>query len=62
VAGFEAFRRFGADGLEHSNAFASRVITLPLFPTMTVDQVNTICAELLLAAGRETTGGSVGRT
>ncbi|MQA28763.1 MAG: aminotransferase class I/II-fold pyridoxal phosphate-dependent enzyme [Luteitalea sp.] len=61
VAGFDAFRRFAAPSLDRSEAFTSRVITLPLFPTMTVDQVHEICRELALATGQETTSGSVGR-
>jgi dTDP-4-amino-4,6-dideoxygalactose transaminase len=61
IAGFEAFHRFEAHGLDRSVSFASRVITLPLFPTMTADQVAAICSALALAAGQEITSGSAGR-
>jgi dTDP-4-amino-4,6-dideoxygalactose transaminase len=60
VAGFQAFRHFEASSLERSMSFASRVITLPLFPTMTTEQVGAICSALTLAAGQELTSGSAG--
>jgi dTDP-4-amino-4,6-dideoxygalactose transaminase len=62
IVGFAAFRRFAADGVDRSKAFASRVITLPLFPTMTLNQVDEICRELAFAAGQETASGSAART
>lgn len=37
-------------GLDMSIAFCQRIITLPLFPTMTEAQVQTVCATLLAAA------------
>jgi dTDP-4-amino-4,6-dideoxygalactose transaminase len=58
VADFEVFHRFGRDTVDRSRAFASRVLTLPLFPTMTLDQVGQVCRELAIAARRETTSGS----
>lgn len=60
VPAFEAFSRFTVDGLEKSQAFASRAITLPLFPTMTADQVEEICRQLTIAIGAEAPGGSGG--
>jgi dTDP-4-amino-4,6-dideoxygalactose transaminase len=36
--------------LEQSAAFCQRIITLPLFPTMTEEQVECVAAELLIAA------------
>ncbi len=35
------------DGLDDSRSFCSRVITLPLFPTMTREQVRTVCTTLM---------------
>ena len=52
VPGFGAFHRFATDGIDRCRAFASRAITLPLFPTMTVDQVDEICRQLTLATGQ----------
>ncbi len=49
IPGFAAFHRFATDGVERCRTFASRAITLPLFPTMTVDQVNETCRELTIA-------------
>jgi dTDP-4-amino-4,6-dideoxygalactose transaminase len=43
VADFEAFAATPSDGLERSRSFASRTITLPLYPTMTHDQVAAVC-------------------
>ena len=40
---FQAFRRFPSCDLERSRAFAQRAITLPLFPTMTTQQVEEVC-------------------
>lgn len=61
IGGFEAFRRFGVQGIDRTEAFASRVITLPLFPTMTAGQVGEVCQELAVATGEEMTSGPVGR-
>ena len=52
VPGFSAFHRFAADGIDRCRAFESRAITLPLFPTMTLDQVDEICRQLALATGQ----------
>ena len=49
VPGFGAFHRFTSNGIDRSQAFASRAITLPLFPTMTVDQVDETCRQLALS-------------
>jgi dTDP-4-amino-4,6-dideoxygalactose transaminase len=46
IPGFAAFARFPAAGLEASRLFAQRAITLPLFPTMTFDQVEKVCSVL----------------
>jgi dTDP-4-amino-4,6-dideoxygalactose transaminase len=43
VADFQAFRNSNVVGLEHSRSFAKRALTLPLFPTMTISQVEEIC-------------------
>jgi dTDP-4-amino-4,6-dideoxygalactose transaminase len=52
---FTAFRMFPASGLDRSTAFASRAITLPLFPTMTLDQVNDVSGHLAAAIEQERT-------
>jgi dTDP-4-amino-4,6-dideoxygalactose transaminase len=49
VAGFSAFQRFATNEIDRSRTFESRAITLPLFPTMTVDQVDETCRQLALA-------------
>ena len=41
-----------AGGIDRCQAFASRAITLPLFPTMTVDQVDETCRQLAIAIGQ----------
>lgn len=41
---FTAFQTFRNHGLEKSRAFASRVITLPLYPDMSAGQVEEVCA------------------
>ena len=38
-------------GLDVSRGYCERVITLPLFPTMSEEQLGTICSTLLAAAG-----------
>ena len=53
VPGFSAFHRFATDGIDRCRAFASRAITLPLFPTMTLDQVGETCRQLALATGQD---------
>jgi dTDP-4-amino-4,6-dideoxygalactose transaminase len=52
VPGFSAFQRFATDGIDRCRAFASRAITLPLFPTMTLDQVEETCRQLALATAQ----------
>ena len=52
VPGFDAFRRFATHGIDRCLAFASRAITLPLFPTMTLDQVYETYRQLALATGQ----------
>jgi dTDP-4-amino-4,6-dideoxygalactose transaminase len=46
IADFEAFARFRTADIEASRAFACRTITLPLFPTMTVEQVGAVTSNL----------------
>jgi dTDP-4-amino-4,6-dideoxygalactose transaminase len=47
VPGFAAFREAACGPeLPQSRNFCQRVITLPLYPTMTVEQVETVCATL----------------
>ncbi len=43
IPDFQAFRRFASCGLDRSRAYAQRTITLPLFPTMTTQQVEEVC-------------------
>jgi dTDP-4-amino-4,6-dideoxygalactose transaminase len=50
VPDFTAFRRFDAPGIDRCREFASRAITLPMFPTLTFDQVDEVCRELGRAA------------
>ncbi|HXJ79677.1 MAG TPA: DegT/DnrJ/EryC1/StrS aminotransferase family protein [Candidatus Methylomirabilis sp.] len=47
VADFSAFRTLEAPALEHSRSFARRMITLPLSPGMTEQQVAEICGVIL---------------
>ncbi|NEO44064.1 MAG: DegT/DnrJ/EryC1/StrS family aminotransferase [Moorea sp. SIO1F2] len=47
ITNFTAFAHLEASGVEKSKAFSQRVITLPLYPTMTLDQVNYVCSNLL---------------
>lgn len=44
LPGMSAFKNYRSKGLERSVSFASRVITLPLFPTLTFHDVEEICA------------------
>jgi dTDP-4-amino-4,6-dideoxygalactose transaminase len=41
---FDAFKEVKAEGLDCTRSFAKRVLTLPLFPAMTVSQVEEICS------------------
>jgi dTDP-4-amino-4,6-dideoxygalactose transaminase len=43
IPSFKAFEAFQTDGLERSQAYARRAITLPLFPGMTESQIEEIC-------------------
>jgi dTDP-4-amino-4,6-dideoxygalactose transaminase len=43
---FEAFKEFKGEGLDRTRSFAKRVLTLPLFPTMTVSQVEQVCSTI----------------
>ncbi|MEG4121578.1 DegT/DnrJ/EryC1/StrS family aminotransferase [Microcoleus sp. N9_B4] len=43
---FTAFRHLTSHDLEQSRLFAQGVITLPLFPTMTLDQVEQVCSHI----------------
>ena len=44
VSDFEAFRIWRTDAVGHSRDFAKRAITLPIFPTLTKDQVEKVVA------------------
>ena len=44
VPDFQSFKKFSIDDLKRSRSFSKRVITLPLFPTMTECQVEEICS------------------
>lgn len=46
IPDFEAFRRFQVSGLERSRSFATRAMTLPLFPHMLPSHVEAICSRL----------------
>jgi len=51
IPGFTGFAGLGTrGGLDKSIAFCQRIITLPLFPTMTEAQVQTVCGTLITAA------------
>lgn len=49
IADFSAFAPARSDELAHSREFCQRVLTLPLYPSLTEDQINLIC-DLLLKA------------
>ncbi len=44
VTGFSGFQAFAEHPVPRSRDFARRAITLPLYPTMTIEQVNEICS------------------
>jgi dTDP-4-amino-4,6-dideoxygalactose transaminase len=44
VPDFRAFAGRAADGIDVSRAFARRTVTLPLFPTLTAEQVEVVCS------------------
>ena len=46
ITDFATFRRFRRNGTEHSRSYAKRVITLPLFASMTESQVMKICSTI----------------
>jgi dTDP-4-amino-4,6-dideoxygalactose transaminase len=46
IPDFSAFSRFGAEGLEDSRSYSQRVITLPLFPRLTLAQVSDVCTAI----------------
>jgi dTDP-4-amino-4,6-dideoxygalactose transaminase len=62
VADFAAFGAFSAAALPHSRAYARRAVTLPLYPTMTEDQVEDVCAVLLRAAANGAGRRNLART
>jgi dTDP-4-amino-4,6-dideoxygalactose transaminase len=59
IPDFTAFQRFSAASLDRSREFTARAITLPLFPTMTVEQVDVVCRTLYAAVGEEKARGAV---
>jgi dTDP-4-amino-4,6-dideoxygalactose transaminase len=56
---FTAFQRFPAASLDRSREFAARAITLPLFPTMTIAQVDMVGRTLYAGAGEEKAHGAM---
>lgn len=50
IASFSAFQSCRADALRNSDDFASRAISLPIFPTMTSEQVDEVCEVLRACA------------
>lgn len=46
VPDFTAFKAVAASGLERARAYADRAMTLPLWPSMTPEQVELVCAAL----------------
>ena len=44
ISDFEAFVRWRTDSVSHTRKFQQLAITLPLFPTMSVSQVELVCA------------------
>lgn len=51
LPGLSAFKNHRTKGLERSVSFASRVITLPLFPALTPSEVEEICTCIARGAG-----------
>jgi len=63
VPDFSAFARFSGAGIVRSRVFASRVITVPLFPGMTFEQVEQVCSVISQQTGRkEAVHGAVVRS
>jgi dTDP-4-amino-4,6-dideoxygalactose transaminase len=58
VADFSTFRRFATSPLNRSREFASRALTLPLFPMLGFDEVEEICGLLSVESGHEATSES----
>lgn len=54
ISQFKAFARFAHGNTNKSQLFSSRALTLPLFPSMSTDQVDAVCFNLLDAVERET--------
>lgn len=50
IPDFAAFERFAASDVPHSRAYASRTITLPLYPTMDAGMAETVSSVLRAAA------------
>jgi dTDP-4-amino-4,6-dideoxygalactose transaminase len=51
VPSFEAFRPYQRDGLVRSTQYGRRALTLPLYPRLTADQVEYVCAVLKQVVG-----------
>jgi dTDP-4-amino-4,6-dideoxygalactose transaminase len=49
ITGFSAFAEVADNSLPHSLDFAARTLTLPLFPTMTIDQLDQVCDAVAVA-------------
>ncbi len=47
---FKAFEAFRSDYVVNSRTYSRRAITLPLFPTMTAEQIEEICAVIVSSA------------
>jgi dTDP-4-amino-4,6-dideoxygalactose transaminase len=52
VPSFEAFRQYERGGLAVSERYGRSTLTLPLYPRLTADQVEYVCALLRKAVGR----------
>ncbi len=50
ITEFAAFAATGTNNLSHSKQFAERAISLPIFPSMTVQQVREVCSMIRSAA------------
>ncbi len=53
VADFSVFAPYASSSVERTRAFASRVITLPLYPGLTIAQVDQVCGALRAAVSSE---------
>lgn len=54
ITDFTAFRAYDTGRLNRSHDFASRAMTVPLFPTMTLDQLGDVCRAVGAATQQET--------